>query len=82
MFVRFFTAERNSFLPGFPRQAKPGFITQNLQIQMSVGHVGNPFAPEGLYEIWAKVKLVGEDENHRPLEVGIDRIVILPPGKE
>ena len=52
------------------------------QIQMSVGHVGNPFAPEGLYEIWAKVKLVGEDENHRPLEVGIDRIVILPPGKE
>lgn len=49
---------------------------------MSVGHVGNPFAPEGLYEIWAKVKLVGEDENHRPLEVGIDRIVILPPGKE
>ena len=49
---------------------------------MSVGHVGNPFAPEGLYEIWAKVKLVGEDENHRPLEVGIDRIVILPPVKK
>ena len=82
MLVRFFTAEQNSFRPGFPRQTETGSIPQNLQIQMSVGHVGNPFAPEGLYEIWAKVKLVGEDENHRPLEVGIDRIVILPPVKE
>ena len=58
------------------------FFFFNWQIQMVVGRASDPFNPDGLFEAWARVKLVGKDENNRPLEVGIDRIVLLPPSIE
>ena len=57
------------------------FFFVNWYIQMVVGNACDPANPDGEYEIWAKVRLVGKDENNRPIEVGIDRIVLLPPKK-
>ena len=52
------------------------------QVQIVVGSAADPFNPDALYEVWVRVKLVGRDENKRPVEVGIDRIIILPPVKK
>ena len=37
--VRFFTAERNSFLPGFPRQTETGSIPQNLRLVLRINQI-------------------------------------------
>ena len=57
------------------------FFFVNWYIQMVVGNACDPANPDGEYEVWAKVRLVGKDENNRPIEVGIDRIVLIPPKK-
>ena len=47
------------------------------QVQMVVGNAVDHQAPERKSTVWVHVKLIGKDEQNRPIEVGIDRVVLV-----
>ena len=54
------------------------YLFATWQVQMVVGSAVDPMSPERRSTVWTRVKLLGKDERNAPVEVGLDRIVLVP----